>query len=94
MVVWSDVFFDRNKKNIMKMTTGWLALAFFVVVSTIGVGTWYYQSHMKNSTNGTSVLKAEKKQRAEKPVEKPAEMPIEKEEGYVATGSPGITFNP
>jgi len=43
----------------MKIKTGWLALAFVVAVSTVGVGTWYYQSNNNNSAKGTSVPKAQ-----------------------------------
>jgi len=85
MVIWGDVFFDRKKKNIMKLRTGWLALAFFVTVSAVGVGTWYHQSHKNNLAPSTPVQKIEKKHRAEKPTEKPAEMPTEKE-GFVGVG--------
>jgi hypothetical protein len=59
MVIWGDVFFDRKKKNIMKLRTGWLALAFFVTVSAVGVGTWYHQSHKNNLAPSTPVQKVE-----------------------------------
>jgi predicted negative regulator of RcsB-dependent stress response len=52
----------ETTKITMKLKTGWLALAFFVTVSTVGVASWYYQSHKVNSTQSASVQKAEKQE--------------------------------